>query len=329
MNIQETNASKTFCGLVLIDKPAGMTSHKVVSILRKTLNIDKVGHLGTLDPFATGLLPVLLGGATRLTDEIMDGKKQYLFTVTLGQETDTLDGTGRVIEEKEVPEQFAELISAELNNFVGEIEQIPPVYSALKMNGKPLYEYMRASGKIPSPIETKKRKIYIEKLELISANSNEKTVTLRVLCGKGTYVRSLARDIAKAIGTVGFCSQLRREYVEPWDVKHAISISDGIDRSELKACIAEQMIPVIQVLPNIPIIQLNEAFLKQISSGNIIFAEKNTDISDLFISNKQFIHSDYFHAFVKIKAFDIMFYSEVKYISELNQFKIMPKKKMY
>ena len=161
-NIENKGTNKkNLCGLVLIDKAAEINSHKIVSAMRKILNIDKVGHLGTLDPFATGLLPVLIGGATRLSDEIMDGKKQYLFTISLGTETDTLDYSGRVISDAAVPENFNEKIQENLYQFTGNIEQVPPVYSALKMNGRPLYEYMRATGKLPDSIETKKRIVQI------------------------------------------------------------------------------------------------------------------------------------------------------------------------
>ena len=324
MYINQSEVSN-YCGLILVDKAPDMTSHKIVSLVRKALNIDKVGHLGTLDPFATGLLPVLIGGATRLSDEVMDGKKQYLFTIKFGKETDTLDATGRIVEEKNVPQNFAELIEAKLKLFQGEIEQIPPVYSALKMNGKPLYEYMRASGSIPNPIETKKRKIFIEKLEIVNSNLSEESISLRVLCGKGTYVRSLARDLAKAINTVGYCSQLRREFVEPWHVENAIYVSADIEKQELKNKIDSNLIPVTDILPEIPLIELDESFLKQISSGNIVILDGNTSfLPELFLQQKQ-INS----AFVKITNFEVMFYSEIKFLAETNQFKIMPKKKMY
>nr|BFD30884.1 tRNA pseudouridine(55) synthase TruB [Pigmentibacter ruber] len=324
MNIKESEVNN-YCGLILVDKPAGMTSHKIVSLVRKSLNIDKVGHLGTLDPFATGLLPVLIGGATRLSDEIMDGKKQYLFTIKFGKETDTLDATGRVVDEKDVPRNYTELIKDKLNSFHGEIEQIPPVYSALKMNGKPLYEYMRASGSIPNPIETKKRKIFIQNIEIVDSNNSEETISLRVLCGKGTYVRSLARDLAKAINTVGYCSQLRREFVEPWHVENAISVPADIDKEELKNEIKANLIPVTEILNSIPIIELDECYSKQISSGNIVLLERNNS----FISEHLFQRNNFFSAFVKVKNFEVMFYSEIKFLIEFNLIKIMPKKKMY
>ena len=316
---------KNLCGLVLIDKDAGITSHKVVSAMRKILNIDKVGHLGTLDPFATGLLPVLIGGAARLSDEVMDGKKQYLFTIALGTETDTLDYSGRVIDQSEVPKNFDEKIKEVLKQFVGSIEQVPPVYSALKMNGKPLYEYMRATGKLPDSIETKKRQVIIDKIEVVTFDKNLNSITLRTLCGKGTYIRSLARDISKAIGTVGHCSQLRREYVEPWSVEHAIffSLESIIDPN----LVIQKMISPEQMLPNIPKVVLSEEFLKPLSSGNVMFVTGD-QLGDKVDLNSVRNGSSENKIFVSIENDSQMFFSEIEFIQTNNVFKIMPKKKI-
>ncbi|KAB8037084.1 tRNA pseudouridine(55) synthase TruB [Silvanigrella paludirubra] len=325
-NIENKGTNKkNLCGLVLIDKAAEINSHKIVSAMRKILNIDKVGHLGTLDPFATGLLPVLIGGATRLSDEIMDGKKQYLFTISLGTETDTLDYSGRVINEEAVPEQFNEKIQENLYQFIGNIEQVPPVYSALKMNGRPLYEYMRATGKLPDSIETKKRIIQIEKINIVSFDLKAKSITLRVLCGKGTYVRSLARDISKSIGTVGHCTQLRREYVEPWSVENAIVFS--LDSKISSDQIIEKMISPEEMLPNIPKVVLNEEYHKQLSSGNVIFVSADVLEGKLDLNSLR-NGSSYNKIFVSIQNFEFMFYSDIEYIQVNNVFKIMPKKKI-
>ncbi|WP_397600304.1 tRNA pseudouridine(55) synthase TruB [Silvanigrella sp.] len=325
-NIENKGTNKkNLCGLVLIDKAAEINSHKIVSAMRKILNIDKVGHLGTLDPFATGLLPVLIGGATRLSDEIMDGKKQYLFTISLGTETDTLDYSGRVINEAAVPENFNEKIQEKLYQFTGNIEQVPPVYSALKMNGRPLYEYMRATGKLPDSIETKKRIIQIEKMNIVSYDLKTKSITLRVLCGKGTYVRSLARDISKSIGTVGHCTQLRREYVEPWSVENAIVFSlDSIISSDQ---IIEKIISPEEMLPNIPKVVLNEEYYKQLSSGNVIFVSADVLEGKLDLNSIRNGSSNN-KIFVSIQNFEFMFYSDIEYIQVNNLFKIMPKKKV-
>lgn len=320
-----TDLKENLCGLVLIDKGAGITSHKVVAAVRKILNIDKVGHLGTLDPFATGLLPVLIGGVTRLSDEIMDGKKQYLFTVSLGTETDTLDDSGKVIEQRDVPNNFEAKIKEILPQFLGSIEQIPPVYSALKMNGKPLYEYMRATGKLPDSIETKKRQVFIESLDIVACEQNMHLVTLRTICGKGTYIRSLARDISKAIGTVGHCCQLRREYVEPWSVENAIHFSmENIITPQL---IMQKMISPEQMLPNISKVILSNEFLKPFSSGNVMF------VTEMQLANRLDLNSikertTKSKVFVSIENNCQIFYSEIEFIQANNTFKIMPKKKI-
>ena len=320
------NDKKNLCGLVLIDKAAEINSHKIVSAMRKILNIDKVGHLGTLDPFATGLLPVLIGGATRLSDEIMDGKKQYLFTIALGKETDTLDYSGRVIAESEVPDNFKEKIQEILYQFKGSIDQVPPVYSALKMNGKPLYEYMRATGKLPDSIETKRRIVQIEKINVVSSDENTKSVTLRVLCGKGTYVRSLARDISKAIGTVGHCTQLRREYVEPWSVENAIVFS--LESKITPELIMQRLISPEEMLPNIPKVVLESEYLKQLSSGNVVFASADVLEGQLDLNSIRNGCTKNNKIFVSIKEHSLMFYSDIEYIQVNNIFKIMPKKKI-
>ncbi|APJ04796.1 tRNA pseudouridine(55) synthase TruB [Silvanigrella aquatica] len=324
MEKPSTDFTKNLCGLVLIDKGAGISSHKVVSAMRKILNIDKVGHLGTLDPFATGLLPILVGGATRLSDEIMDGKKQYLFTISLGKETDTLDNYGRVIDEVAVPENYPEKIKTVLHNFIGDIEQVPPVYSALKMNGKPLYEYMRATGKLPDSIETKKRQVHIESLEIVGCDEADKSITLRVLCGKGTYVRSLARDISKAINTVGHCIQLRREYVEPWSVENALffSLEKIFDSQE----VIQVMITPEQMLPHVPKIILNSEFLKSLSSGNVMYVPEGILESTIELNSLK--NNTIKNIFVSIDNTPLMFFSEIEYIEEKKSFKIMPKKKI-
>jgi tRNA pseudouridine55 synthase len=243
-----------------------------VSAIKRSLAVDKVGHLGTLDPFASGLLPVLIGNTARLADEAMDGEKGYLFTIGLGRETDTLDPTGRVVAEAPLPADLSQqLIDKTLQLFTGQIEQVPPVYSALKMNGMPLYEHMRASGKLPVDIESKRRTVTIHSIKVVDFSSE--TIALRVVCSKGTYVRSLARDIAKALGTVGTCVQLRREWVEPWHVDTALKVSlDATgrvappDASVLRAASC----PPWSVAPKLRRAELAPQFKEKFVSGNSI-----------------------------------------------------------
>lgn len=319
------NIDNNLSGLILIDKDAGITSHKVVSSMRKLLNIEKIGHLGTLDPFATGLLPILVGGTTKLSDELMNGKKQYLFTILLGIETDTLDSAGNIISRGSVEENFVEKITEVLSKFQGEIEQVPPEYSALKMNGRPLYEYMRSTGKLPNAIETKRRKIFIEKLEIVSFDKSLHSVTLRAMCSKGTYIRSLARDISKAIGTVGHCIQLRREYIEPWSVENAVFFS--LKQSLEPHLLIKSLISPEQILPHFPKLVLGSEFLKPFSSGNVMFVNE-TDFENNAGLNLMRKENEKTKIFLSVKNSSQTFLSEVEFIPENNVFKVMPKKKI-
>jgi tRNA pseudouridine55 synthase len=314
-------------GLLLIDKSPGFTSHHIVSYIRKCIKKSsetemRVGHLGTLDPFASGLLPILIGGATRLSDEMMDGKKQYLFQIKLGLETDTLDTAGQVTKELPVPENYLDKIKDNLSLFTGEIEQVPPVYSALKMQGRPLYEYMRAEGKLPCNIETKKRKISIYKIDLLEDNSLKEIniVTLRVLCGKGTYVRSLARDLAASIGTVGHCFSLRREYVEPWQVENALLFSEDLKPSFND--IERHMVPVEKILPLIPKVTIPENLKKLFSAGNIVTLNKSDISAEVFktLSNSK-------NCFAETTCPVIQYYCNTS-LNDENSLKIKPYKKM-
>jgi tRNA pseudouridine55 synthase len=306
--------------MVLIDKPIGMTSHQVVSAVRKILQMDKVGHLGTLDPFASGLLPILIGGATRLSDEILGSQKQYLFTIKLGMETDTLDLHGQIVNEKSVPVDFEEKIRHVLPQFHGEIAQIPPVYSALKMQGKPLYAYMRAVGQLPCAIETKKRNIQIQSLEIIHSDQDKSEITLRALCGKGTYIRSLARDLAYAIGTVGFCNALRREFLEPdWHVNNAVVFLQ--ENKPSADDLLSNLISPQTILPNIPHFVLSEIHTKFLLSGNVCFVDKTE-----LVLEKEPMESSY--VFITSKNNEVMYYGTMEDIQN-ERIKICPKKKMY
>lgn len=258
--------------LLLIDKPEGPTSHTVVSLIKRTLKTDKAGHLGTLDPFASGLLPVLIGNTARLADEAMDGKKGYLFSIGFGTETDTLDPTGREIAQAPLPSPLsAAALESVLDGFRGCIEQVPPVYSALKMNGMPLYEHMRATGKLPSDIETKRRKVTIHSMEVVESTSH--TLTLRVVCSKGTYIRSLARDIAKALGSVGTCKSLRRECVEPWHVQDALVLQLDSNNKIIAPDVTDlqsRLLPPWAVAPHLPRARLDDVHKQRFISGNPI-----------------------------------------------------------
>ena len=194
-------------GIFNVLKPPGMTSHDVIAFLRRVLNTKKVGHGGTLDPDAAGVLPVFTGTATRLLEFAVEGRKQYLVEVTLGKQTDTGDDSGSVVKEMPVPEFTEETLQKVLQSFLGKQKQLPPMYSAIKINGQKLYQLARKGVEV----ERELRDIEVYKLELLHFTAN--TLTLAVDCSKGTYIRVLGEDIATALGTCGTMSFLLRTQV--------------------------------------------------------------------------------------------------------------------
>lgn len=191
-------------GIVLLNKPAGITSNDLLQKVRRVYQAKKAGHTGALDPFATGLLPICLGEATKVSGLLLDSDKRYQATLKLGQATDTGDKDGEIVLTESIPTLTKEVIASALIQFVGDSEQIPPMYSALKYQGKPLYEYARKGIEIERPA----RHIHVYELNLLAFNDDE--IQFEVLCSKGTYVRTLGEDVAKALGTVGHLIALNR-----------------------------------------------------------------------------------------------------------------------
>ena len=189
-------------GFINVNKPKGITSHDVVAILRRILKIKQIGHTGTLDPFAEGVLPICIGKATRLI-EFLEDEKAYIGTVQFGKSTDTYDVDGKIINTSEKQITFEDLENA-LKDFRGEIEQTPPIYSAIKINGKKLYEYAR-EGK---DVEIKPRKVCIQKLEILSFDEIKQQAELYIECSKGTYIRSIANDLGLALQAYGYLTKL-------------------------------------------------------------------------------------------------------------------------
>ncbi|MCF0125029.1 MAG: tRNA pseudouridine(55) synthase TruB [Clostridia bacterium] len=186
-------------GIIIINKPKGCTSHDIVYKIKKKLN-TKVGHTGTLDPMATGVLPLLIGKGTQCSKYLINHDKKYIATIQLGKKTDTADSEGNVIEEKEIEENKLETntIKEILNTFLGKQKQTPPIYSAIKVNGKKLYEYARKG----QTVEIKPREIEIYDIELLNIEKEKKQIKIKVSCSKGTYIRSLCEDIAIKLETV-------------------------------------------------------------------------------------------------------------------------------
>lgn len=212
-------------GVIVVDKAKGNTSFDEIRKIRKEYNIKKVGHTGTLDPMATGVLNILVGEATKLSDYLMEHDKEYVATLTLGEKRDTGDSEGKIIETKKVPELNEKDVKETLKSFEGEISQIPPKYSAIKVNGKKLYEYARSGEEI----EIKPRKVTIFEINLIEIKENN--IRFKVHCSKGTYIRTLCEDIAEKLGTVGYMSSLRRTRVGNFtldDVEKIFSIEETL-----------------------------------------------------------------------------------------------------
>jgi tRNA pseudouridine55 synthase len=246
-------------GWVNLDKPYGMTSTQAVGKIRRLLNGQKVGHAGTLDPLATGVLPIALGEATKTIPFVQDNEKTYHFTVVWGEQRSTDDAEGDIISTSDI-RPTEEQIKSLLPQFTGEIEQIPPRFSAIKVDGQRAYDLSR-SGK---EVELKPRKVTIEKLELLEARENE--ADFEMLCHKGTYVRSLARDMGEALGCCGYVGALRRTKVGCFTSDNAILL-DILEKIDYVAARERALLPIETVLDDIPALAINEEETAKIRSG--------------------------------------------------------------
>jgi len=213
-------------GIIIVDKPEGLSSHDVVMHIRKVLRIKKVGHSGTLDPLATGVLLILVGKATKFFRRFLSFDKEYIATLKLGLITDTGDILGKVIKEASIPILDKEVIQNAFKQFLGEIEQVPPMFSALKYKGKRLYQIARAGREVPRL----SRKVFIKELKLIDFNGQE--INFYVACSTGTYIRKLAVDIAERLNSGGCISQIRRVAVGPYKLEEAVSL-DKINENSI------------------------------------------------------------------------------------------------
>lgn len=208
-------------GVLVVDKPADWTSMDVCAKLRGVFHEKRVGHAGTLDPMATGVLPVFVGRATRAADFVAEGEKEYVAQLRLGVVTTTQDVTGDILETHVLPAGVGEALAAVLPRFTGELEQVPPMYSAIKKEGKKLYELARKGIEV----ERKPRRITIHALELLSQDGPA-DFTLRVVCSKGTYIRTLCHDIGQALGCGGTMAALRRTRVGQFDIGQAVTLDE-------------------------------------------------------------------------------------------------------
>ena len=286
-------------GILLVDKQEGETSHAVVQKIRKVMNLGKrykVGHAGTLDPFATGLLVILLGQGAKLSRYIMEGEKEYLATLELGIETDTLDPTGKVLATRNVPDLCIDFIRERAERFEGQIRQKVPVYSAVKYQGRRSYQLARQG----LPITPKERKVTVHSVSILSVDLP--FIEMRIRCGSGTYIRSLAADLAKDLGTVGRLGALRRLRSGGFDVKMAVS-SNRVDTG-LESCremILRRRVPLKDALPQMKEIELDDILAEKVQQGYQPFKDElPSDLAD-GATFGQIRHSE---AFIKMVRHD-------------------------
>jgi tRNA pseudouridine55 synthase len=249
-------------GILLLDKRLGVSSNKALQEVRRLFDANKAGHTGSLDPLATGLLPLCFGEATKVSALMLDDDKRYEVLIQLGVMTDTGDAEGRILETRPVPELSLDDIKACLKKFTGEIDQVPPMYSALKHHGKKLYELARAG----ETVERKARRITIYDLQLLSFSKDQ--LALDVRCSKGTYIRSLAEDIGHELGCGGTVKQLRRLEAGQFVIENARTLEQlsEMDEQELQQC----LIDVDKPLESLPAVQLSESEASRIKQGQAL-----------------------------------------------------------
>jgi len=267
-------------GIILIDKPKDYTSHDVVAVIKKKSH-EKVGHTGTLDPNATGVLPLLIGKATGISKYLINHDKTYIATLKLGIKTDTADGEGKVLEEKEVPDLQIEDIQKALDKLMGKQEQVPPMYSAIKVNGKKLYEYAR-QGK---EIEVKARTIEIYDTKLIEYKKEDAEVVFEISCSKGTYIRTVCEKVAENLNTFGYMKELRRTRVGEFDIQNTVNIEDIKSNPEL---LEKNIITIEKFFESKEQIELNNKELELFLNGVKLSKDKENNIYRIY-NNNQFI----------------------------------------
>jgi tRNA pseudouridine55 synthase len=250
------------CGILLLDKPLGLSSSGATQRVRRLLRLDKAGHVGSLDPLATGMLPICLGEATKLAGEVLEGAKTYSFRIALGARTATGDTEGEVVESRPVPTLERNAVLGVLAQFVGDLLQVPPMYSALKRDGRPLYQLARAGV----TVERTPRPVRIDSLDLVALGPD--WLDCRVVCGKGTYVRTLAEDIAGALGSVGHVARLRRDAVEPFDPAGMTTLAQL--EADLASGRAPALIPPERAVGHLPEVELDVGDSRRIGMGQTV-----------------------------------------------------------
>ena len=263
-------------GWVILDKPVGLGSTPAVGKVRRLFGAQKAGHGGTLDPLASGVLPIALGEATKTVPFVMDGRKEYRFTLRFGEARSTEDAEGEVTATSANRPTDQEIRNA-LPAFVGEIEQVPPAFSALKIDGQRAYDLARAG----EAVDLKPRRVLIERLELLGRPDTDHADFV-VVCGKGTYIRSLGRDVARALGTVGHLSALRRTAAGPFREEAAISLSKLEALGHIPALLGA-LAPVATALDDIPALALTEAQADRLRQGQPVLLTRDAPPSGALV----------------------------------------------
>ena len=264
--------SANLFGFLNVYKPKDMTSHDVVAVLRRVTKVKQIGHTGTLDPFAQGVLPICIGKATRLI-EYLDDEKEYLAEISFGRSTDTYDLDGQTVSESDLKLTLDDVLEG-LKSFEGEISQVPPIYSALKVKGKKLYEYAREGKEVV--IEA--RKVTIEKIELKNFDAESQKADVLIKCSKGTYIRSIAHDLGQNLKTGAYLSKLIRTQAGKFFVDKTIPL-DEVTTFDI---VEKNLINPIDML-NLPQVELNDVEYKKIMMGQFIENKNNLKENDFLI----------------------------------------------
>jgi tRNA pseudouridine55 synthase len=248
-------------GVLAVNKEAGWTSHDIVAKVRQFLGGAKVGHAGTLDPAATGVLPLLIGKGTRIAEYLVEWDKEYVAQLRLGQTTDTLDATGTILVTQPTDQLMPDQIREAVGRFKGEIQQIPPMYSAVKIGGVPLYRSARAGKTIAREART----VVIHELDVLEIAGDD--LTLRVVCSKGTYIRTLAADIGHALGVGGHLRALKRTRVGPLTLDRALTIDEMIDHHKSLHSVSSDIWSLDAVLQNLPAVVIESRAVDGVCHG--------------------------------------------------------------
>lgn len=265
-------------GIIIINKSKGWTSHDIVAKVKKITG-EKVGHTGTLDPLATGVLPLLIGKGTLCSKYLINHDKTYIVRLKLGIRKSTGDEEGEVLEQELVDQQLLDKKKIEmvLEQFIGEQEQIPPIYSAIKVKGKKLYEYARKQQEVQIP----SRKITIYDIKLLKIDKENYEIQFEVRCSKGTYIRSICEDIAKKIGTIGYMKELQRTQVGNFKIEQAISI-ENLNKETVK----KRIITVEELFKNLENVQLGKKKLQLFLNGVKLNFDLEDDIYKIYSEEK-------------------------------------------